>query len=60
MTVKEIQQALQAAGFNPGPVDGIRGRKTIMAIKEFQKVHGLEVDGIVGPKTAAKLGNVRH
>jgi peptidoglycan hydrolase-like protein with peptidoglycan-binding domain len=37
MTVEEIQEALQAAGFDPGPVDGIRGRKTIMAIKEFQK-----------------------
>jgi hypothetical protein len=35
MTVREIQQALQAAGFNPGPVDGIRGRKTIAAIKEY-------------------------
>jgi uncharacterized protein (TIGR02594 family) len=55
MTVREIQQALQAAGFNPGPVDGIRGRKTIAAIKEFQKAHGLTVDGIVGPQTAAKL-----
>jgi uncharacterized protein (TIGR02594 family) len=55
MTVKEIQQALQAAGFDPGPVDGIRGRKTIAAIKEFQKANGLAVDGIVGPKTAAKL-----
>lgn len=55
MTVKEIQQALQAAGVDPGPVDGIRGRKTIAAVKEFQKANRLAVDGIVGPKTAAKL-----
>jgi uncharacterized protein (TIGR02594 family) len=55
MTVKEIQQALLAAGFNPGPVDGIRGRKTIMAVQEFQKAQGLAVDGVVGPQTATKL-----
>jgi uncharacterized protein (TIGR02594 family) len=55
MTVKEIQQVLQAAGFDPGPADGIRGRKTIMAIKEFQKAHGLAVDGVVDVKTAEKL-----
>jgi uncharacterized protein (TIGR02594 family) len=55
MTVKEIQQALQAAGFDPGPVDGIRGRKTIAAVKAFQQANGLAVDSIVGPKTAAKL-----
>jgi uncharacterized protein (TIGR02594 family) len=55
MTVREIQQALQAAGFDPGPVDGIRGRKTIAAIKAFQKENSLAVDGIVGPKTVEKL-----
>jgi uncharacterized protein (TIGR02594 family) len=55
MTVKDIQQALQAAGFNPGPVDGIRGRKTIAAVKKFQEANSLVVDGIVGPKTVAKL-----
>jgi uncharacterized protein (TIGR02594 family) len=36
-------------------VDGIRGRKTIAAIKEFQKARGLTVDGVVGPQTAAQL-----
>jgi uncharacterized protein (TIGR02594 family) len=55
MNTRDIQNALKAAGFDPGPIDGIRGRKTIAAIKQFQAANDLEVDGIVGPKTAAKL-----
>lgn len=56
MSVKAIQQALKNAGFDPGPIDGIKGTKTIAAIKAFQKSKGLVVDGIVGPKTTAALG----
>src|SRR4051812_191581 len=55
MTVHDIQQALKDARFDPGPIDGIRGRKTIAAIKMFQRENGVEVDGIVGPRTAAVL-----
>ena len=55
MNVKDIQQALAIAGFDPGPIDGIRGRKTIAAIKQFQAAKNLVPDGIVGPKTIAKL-----
>lgn len=57
MTVKDIQQALKNSGFDPGPIDGIRGRKTIKAIKEFQAKNNLVVDGLVGPKTSAILFN---
>jgi lysozyme family protein len=56
VSVKAIQQALAAAGFDPGPVDGIRGPKTIAAIKAFQRAKGLVVDGIVGPETTAAFG----
>ena len=55
MNVKDIQEALKAAGEDPGPIDGVRGRKTIAAIKRFQEACGLDVDGIVGPQTAKKL-----
>jgi uncharacterized protein (TIGR02594 family) len=55
MTVTELQKALQAAGFDPGPIDGVIGRKTIAAIKAFQAAKGLAVDGIAGPKTQAAL-----
>ncbi len=56
MSVTQIQQALKAAGFDPGPVDGIRGPRTIAAIKAFQTARGLTVDGIVGPQTTAAFG----
>ncbi|MBN9315991.1 MAG: TIGR02594 family protein [Devosia sp.] len=55
MNVLEIQQALHAKGFDPGPHDGIRGRRTIDAIMRFQAANGLVVDGIVGPVTAKVL-----
>ena len=35
-------------------VDGVAGKKTIAAIKKFQKRYGLKVDGIFGTKSKAK------
>lgn len=53
--VLETQKELKAAGFNPGPLDGIFGPKTQAAVKSFQKAHNLAQDGIVGPKTWGAL-----
>jgi murein L,D-transpeptidase YcbB/YkuD len=52
---KEIQQALKAAGFYQGPVDGKIGPQTQEAIRQFQQVNGLKVDGVVGRRTWEKL-----
>ena len=49
--VKEIQICLQNAGFYKGKLDGVKGKSTKKAIKEFQKANGLKADGKVGPKT---------
>ena len=54
-TVERIQRALTVRGFLPGAIDGIWGRRTIAAIKAFQKSQGLEADGIVGANTSAAL-----
>ena len=54
--VKELQLALNEAGFDCGKVDGIFGGKTKAAVKDYQKAHGLKVDGIVGRQTWASLG----
>jgi uncharacterized protein (TIGR02594 family) len=55
MNILEIQQALHAKGFDPGPHDGIMGARTRAAIRKFQAANGLVVDGIVGPITSEKL-----
>ncbi|MFB5191832.1 peptidoglycan-binding protein [Alicyclobacillus fastidiosus] len=49
--VKEVQQELSEEGYNIGTADGDFGPKTLAGVKEFQKAHGLTVDGIVGPQT---------
>lgn len=53
--VRDYQQQLAQRGFDPGPVDGVKGPRTTAAIKAFQKANGLDDDGIVGPLTRAKL-----
>ena len=42
---REIQQGLDALGYDPGPADGMAGARTRAAIREFQRLHGLEQDG---------------
>ena len=54
-STRDIQQALKNAGFYQGSVDGKMGPKTRQAVKEFQRVHGLQDDGKVGKQTWAKL-----
>ena len=53
--VREAQEALAAAGFDPGRVDGVYGPDTEAAVLRFQIVHGLRRDGIVGPETRDAL-----
>jgi len=54
-STRDIQRALRNAGFDPGPIDGKLGSRTRQAIREFQGVNELQVDGIAGRRTWAKL-----
>ena len=54
--VTALQQALQAAGFSPGAIDGSFGLGTEAAVLAFQRSKGLAADGVVGPNTATALG----
>ena len=53
--VKAVQWELMRLGYATGTIDGICGPKTTSAVKEFQRGHGLVVDGAAGPKTWAAL-----
>ncbi len=53
--VKTVQNALKAAGYDPGSVDGIYGPKTAEAVAAFQTMNHLTVDAIVGEITWAAL-----
>ena len=54
-STRNIQQALKNSGFYQGSLDGKMGPITKEAIKEFQRVHGLKDDGVVGKQTWAQL-----
>jgi peptidoglycan hydrolase-like protein with peptidoglycan-binding domain len=49
--VRDLQEALKALAFAPGPVDGFFGAKTEGAVKNFQQAHGIAADGVVGRVT---------
>jgi Putative peptidoglycan binding domain len=53
--VRDLQEALTAAGYNPGAADGTFGEQTEAAVVAFQEANGLAVDGRVGPETAEAL-----
>jgi peptidoglycan hydrolase-like protein with peptidoglycan-binding domain len=54
--VTRLQQRLQALGIYTGPVDGVFGVETELAVKAAQGQYGLAEDGVVGPATWAALG----
>ena len=54
---RQIQSALKNAGYNPGKIDGKIGKRTIDAIKAFQKANNLPVTGKTDRETWALLRN---
>jgi lipoprotein-anchoring transpeptidase ErfK/SrfK len=50
-----VQSRLRELGYLLGPADGVRGQQTVAAVMAFQRVNGLGVDGVVGPRTLAAL-----
>jgi peptidoglycan hydrolase-like protein with peptidoglycan-binding domain len=56
--VAGLQVALRAYGFYLGPIDGISGKGTAIAIRAFQRSSRLPVDGIAGKSTRRALGRL--
>ena len=53
--VREVQRRLRRLGLRPGPIDGLFGPRTEAAVRRLQRGEGLEVDGVVGEQTLARL-----
>lgn len=54
--IMEIQRALQQAGFNPGPVNGVLRAETMGAVNQYQQANNLPVDGFLNIETVKALG----
>lgn len=54
--ITEIQRALKAAGFDPGPLNGELRAATMSAVNAFQQAKGLPVDGYLNLDTVKALG----
>ncbi len=55
-TVRHVQVALLARGYDPGPSDGALGSRTRGAVKSFQAASGLDPTGIVTEDVLRRLG----
>lgn len=53
--ILQIQEGLTRLGYQPGPVDGVFGKKTASAIKLFQSQNGLATDGKATPSLLKKI-----
>lgn len=53
--IYELQGRLRYLGFYRGKVDGVFGRQTYWAVRNFQYRFGLKIDGVVGTRTKASL-----
>lgn len=54
--IRGVQQSLTDAGFNPGPVDGMSGSRTVAAINDFQNQNNLAGGGKLTKETLRALG----
>jgi len=49
------EQHLKAAGFDPGPVDGVFTEQTAEALRQYQRRYGLVVSGMLDQNTREHL-----
>lgn len=54
-TIKKVQKKLNKKGYDCGTPDGVRGRKTTKAIKQYQEDHELKVTGTVNASLLESL-----
>ena len=52
---REIQQALVDAGYFNGTIDGLWGKDSVQALRDFQSAQGLEPTGKIDAQTLIRL-----
>ncbi len=52
---EEVQMLLSKRGFYGGPIDGVLGDRSRIAVQKFQATHALKVDGVPGRVTFTAL-----
>ena len=53
--VREAQRVLRDLGYQPGPVDGVVGRRTKQALVEYQRAERIQVTGRLDAETMVRL-----
>jgi peptidoglycan hydrolase-like protein with peptidoglycan-binding domain len=53
--VGQVQEQLQKAGLNPGPIDGMLGPRTKAALRRYQASQGLPPTGVLDEATRQAL-----
>jgi peptidoglycan hydrolase-like protein with peptidoglycan-binding domain len=56
--IQQAEQQLQAAGFNPGTVDGVVDGQTRDAVRKFQQEKNLKATGELTPETLTALNSM--
>lgn len=59
MSTAEMQTILAQLGYQPGPADGVSGKRTTDALKKFQGANKLPTTGVLDSETAARLRSAR-
>ena len=54
--IRQVQDALQSAGFSPGAIDGVLAPPTLAAVARYQQARGLPVHGYLDVETVRALG----
>ena len=54
----ETQEALLGLGYEIGEIDGVIGRNTRKGIEDFQRIQGLQVDGMTSAKLVQQMRKV--
>ena len=54
-----LQEGLTALGYDTGGVDGVFGRRTRSALRDYQKAQGLPADGFPTPQLVTRILNER-